>query len=466
MRYKVLFFAILLALSAPPVRSQSGDPIHRIRHIVIIMQENRSFDSYFGTFPGADGIPMRDGQPTVCVPNPQQGNCVAPFHDSADLNGGGPHNANSAVSDINGGKMDGFIATAQRRSRRRCGGQNPNCGGGPNVMGYHDGRELGNYWKYARDFVLQDHLFEPNASWSLPQHLFMVSEWSAYCKRIGNPMSCVNELEAPDFPPDFRSRNVNFHPPAAGRPDYAWTDLTYLLHAHHVSWAYYVMTGSEPDCANGLDDCSPVPQRARTPGIWNPLPYFDTVKQDGELGNIRDLREFYAAARDGTLPAVVWITPAAPYSEHPPALVSRGQAYVTGLINTIMRSPDWNSTAIFLTWDDWGGFYDHVPPPHVDDNGYGLRVPAMVISAYARRGFIDHQTLSHDAYVKFIEDDFLDGRRIDPKNDGRPDQRPTVREDVSILGDLRKDFDFNQPPRSPEILPGGMIWNGGAPARR
>ena len=93
------------------------------------MQENRSFDSYFGTFPGADGIPMRDGQPTVCVPNPQQGNCVAPFHDSADLNGGGPHNANSADSDINGGKMDGFIATAQRRSRRRCGGQNPNCGG-------------------------------------------------------------------------------------------------------------------------------------------------------------------------------------------------------------------------------------------------------------------------------------------------------------------------------------------------
>ena len=196
------------------------------------------------------------------------------------------------------------------------------------------------------------------------------------------------------------------------------------------------------------------------------MPYFDTVKQDGELGNVRDLREFYAAARDGTLPAVVWITPAAPYSEHPPALVSRGQAYVTGLINTIMRSPDWNSTAIFLSWDDWGGFYDHVPPPHVDDNGYGLRVPAMVISAYARRGFIDHQTLSHDAYVKFIEDDFLDGRRIDPKNDGRPDQRPTVREDVSILGDLRKDFDFNQAPRSPEILPGGMIWNGGAPARR
>jgi phospholipase C len=96
----------------------------------------------------------------------------------------------------------------------------------------------------------------------------------------------------------------------------------------------------------------------------------------------------------------------------------------------------------------------------VDENGYGLRVPGMAISPYARRGFIDHQTLSHDAYVKFIEDDFLAGERIDPKTDGRPDLRPTVREDVPILGDLRKDFDFRQTPRSPETLPGGIIWTG------
>jgi phospholipase C len=128
-----------------------------------------------------------------------------------------------------------------------------------------------------------------------------------------------------------------------------------------------------------------------------------------------------------------------------------------------MRSPDWKSTAIFLSWDDWGGFYDHVVPPHVDENGYGLRVPGIVIGPYARRGFIDHQTLSHDAYIKFIEDDFLDRARIDPQTDGRPDQRPTVRENVSILGDLRKDFDFHQTPSVPEVLPGGIIWNGLSP---
>jgi phospholipase C len=199
---------------------------------------------------------------------------------------------------------------------------------------------------------------------------------------------------------------------------------------------------------------------AHTPGIWNVLPYFETVKKDGELGNVRDLRDFYVAARDGTLPSVVWICPANTYSEHPPALVSLGQSYVTGLINTLMRSPDWKSTAIFLSWDDWGGFYDHVPPPRVDDAGYGIRVPGLVISPYARRGFIDHQTLSHDAYVKFIEDDFLGGQRIDPRTDGRPDRRPDVRENQTILGDLRKDFDFNQTPRAAEILPNGLIWNG------
>ena len=117
-----------------------------------------------------------------------------------------------------------------------------------------------------------------------------------------------------------------------------------------------------------------------------------------------------------------------------------------------MRGPDWASTAIFLAWDDWGGFYDHVPPPTVDGQGYGLRVPALVISAYAKRGYIDHQTLSFDAYLKFIEDDFLGSQRLNPKTDGRPDPRPDVRESARILGDLRKDFDFSQTPRRPLML--------------
>ena len=117
-----------------------------------------------------------------------------------------------------------------------------------------------------------------------------------------------------------------------------------------------------------------------------------------------------------------------------------------------MSGADWKSTAIFVSWDDWGGFYDHAKPPTVDENGYGLRVPGLVISPYARRGLVDHQTLSFDAYVKFIEDDFLGGARLNPKTDGRPDPRPDVRESAKILGNLVKDFNFAQKPRAPLVL--------------
>jgi phospholipase C len=448
----------VLATACSSASAGSGAPldpggIHKIKHIVIIMQENRSFDSYFGTFPGADGIPMKGGVPIPCVPDPNNGGCRRPYHDPNDVTYGGPHGQANAAADINGGAMDGFIAEAERGGRR-CRGlsTNPSCAGHlhPDVMGYHDQREIPNYWAYARHFVLQDRMFEPNASWSLPAHLFMVSEWSAYCPQPGNPMSCVNALQDPGRPGNLaraRQRIV-----AAGPPDYAWTDLTYLLHAHGVSWAYYIFSGLEPDTE---DDSMDGPQRrlnARTPGIWNPLPFFDTVRADGELQNVQDIASFYQAAKTGALPAVSWICPNAAHSEHPPARISTGQAYVTGLINAIMQSPDWSSTAIFLAWDDWGGFYDHVKPPVVDENGYGLRVPGIVISPYARTGFIDHQTLSFDAYVKFIEDDFLGGARIDPRTDGRPDPRPDVRENVPILGDLRADFDFTQPPKPPMIL--------------
>ncbi|MDE3078348.1 MAG: phospholipase, partial [Chloroflexota bacterium] len=276
-------------------------------------------------------------------------------------------------------------------------------------------------------------------------HLFMVSGWSAHCSAPGDPSSCSSALQNPGSPPDFGRR-----PHAA--PDYAWTDLTYLLHQNRVSWAYYVEGGTEPDCEDDAMACTPVPQRAKTPGIWNPLPFFDTVRDDHELANVTDLSNYFRAAREGTLPAVSWIDPSGPDSEHPPALVSRGQAYVTGLINAAMQGPEWSSTAIFLAWDDWGGFYDHVMPPGIDQNGYGLRVPGLVISPYAKHGYIDHQTLSFDAYLKFIEDDFLGGQRLDPKTDGRPDPRPTVRENAQQLGDLLQDFDFEQAPRASLVL--------------
>jgi phospholipase C len=442
----------------PTTSLSTVDPLSqarsKIKHIVIIMQENRSFDQYFGTFPGAVGFPKQGGQFSVCVNDPRTGQCVYPYHDPADKNHGGPHGAAAAAADINGGKMNGFIAVAETGKADCQNTNDPSCGGTSvtDVMGYHDAREIPNYWNYAENFVLQDHLFEPNSSWSLPQHLFMVSEWSARCNHAGDPMSCINALQSPQNPPDFHPGRKGSTPnPIA--PDYAWTDLTYLLFKDNISWKYYIQAGTQPDCANDAADCPPVHQDAKTPGIWNPLPYFDTVKQDGQLQNVMDVTNFYNNARNGTLPAISWITPSGPNSEHPMALVSDGQTWTTSLINAVMQGPDWNSTAIFLTWDDWGGFYDNVVPPHVDQNGYGLRVPGLVISPYAKKGYIDHQVLSHDAYVKFIEDVFLNGKRLDPATDGRPDPRPTVRENVPQLGDLLQDFNFNQTPRPALILP-------------
>ena len=426
--------------------------VHKIRHVIVIQQENRSFDSYFGTYPGADGIPMQNGRPSVCVTDPASGSCVKPYVDHADVNGGGPHSESNARADVNGGAMNGFIGQAESGRRGCLDLTDPACtnSSAPDVMGYHTASDIPNYWTYAKDFVLQDHMFEPNASWSLPSHLFLVSEWSALCTQHNNPSSCVNALQAPGTPPAVPAI---YNGATREQPIYAWTDLTYLLYKAHVSWGYYVVSGTEPDCENdAAETCAPVQQSSNTYGIWNPLPFFDTVKADGQLGNIQSVDSFYAAAKNGTLPAVSWVVPSGEVSEHPPAPVSYGETYVTSLINAVMHSPDWSSTAIFLAWDDWGGFYDHVVPPRVDQNGYGLRVPGMVISPYARRGFVDHQTLSFDAYDKFIEDDFLNGQRLDPASDGRPDPRPDVREEQRILGNLINDFDFNQAPRAPVVL--------------
>jgi phospholipase C len=436
--------------------------IHKIRHVIIIMQENRSFDSYFGTFPGADGIPGLAHNPgrLPCVPDPEHHDCVRPYADHADVNGGGPHSQVNARADIDGGRMNGFIAQAESGARGCLNAFDPACTNSsrPDVMGYHTESDIPNYWAFARAFVLQDHMFESNDSWSLPAHLYLVSEWSAYCTRHDDPSSCANSVQTrpAERPPSSPTPYGGSAGPTGpdGQPNYAWTDITYLLHRDHVSWRYYVVPGSEPDCENpAAETCAPIEQSSHTPGIWNPLPWFGTVQQDHQLGDIQPVDRFYADARAGQLPAVSWVVPSGAVSEHPPSPVSWGQSYVTSLIDAVMRSPDWDSSAIFLAWDDWGGFYDHLAPPRVDRDGYGLRVPGLVISPYAKRGYVDHQILSFDAYNKFIEDDFLGGQRLNPANDGRPDPRPDVRENARILANLIADFDFSQAPRAPVILP-------------
>jgi len=405
--------------------------------------ENRSFDHYFGTYPGAEGLPKN-----VCVPDPMlHKRCTRPYHDTELVNRGGPHGMPHAIMDVNGGRMDGFIRALELHEHQEClfNRSAPRCNGffgpqqQPDVMGYHTRAEIPNYWEYADNFVLQDRMFESVESWTLPSHLFLVSGWAATCRDPREPMSCRSD-------PAMQGADTSIKAAPERRPVYGWTDITYLLHKHDVSWAYYTAPGT---CLEG--PCGA--HNHGTPRAMNPLLGFTTVHENRQLGNIKTHQALWRAAADGTLPQVSWIKPGRGFSEHPNSgSLAKGQAFVTKVINAIGQGPNWETSAIFLTWDDWGGFYDHVKPPRVDKAGYGLRVPGLLISPYAKRGYIDHQLLSYDAYLKLIEDRFLGGERLDPKTDGRPDRRPTVREDWKRLGDLTKEFDFRQEPREPLIL--------------
>ena len=259
-------------------------------------------------------------------------------------------------------------------------------------------------------------------------------------------MSCRTAVENPGAPPGEPQD------PTGAIPHYDWTDLTYLLHAHHVSWGYYVQQGRGARLQGRDDVLQDDPARTRgrrASGTRSRGSRRSRGPPAGQHQAVPLLRP--GGARRNPSGRLVG-HPVAQGERPPDGARQPGQAYVTGIVNTVMEGPDWRSTAIFLAWDDWGGFYDHVRPPVVDGSGYGLRVPALVISPYARQGYVDHQTLSFDAYLKFIEDDFLGGARIDPRTDGRPDSRPSVRENERILGDLTRDFDFSQAPRTPLVL--------------
>ncbi len=363
--------------------------IEKIQHFVFIIQENRSFDHYFGTYPGAEGLP-----PGVCVPNPLGGPCVAPSHDSNLVNQGGGHNWANALASINGGLMDGFLVSSK---------QNPG-----DVMGWHDSRELANYWSYAQLYVLQDRLFESIASYSLPAHLYMLAAQSG--GYIGTGQT---------------------------RPSsYTFPEITLLLGSGKIDWRYYVNRGKTAGAADG--GVSNVDSDETTSTFWNPLPAFPAVKNDPtQFSRLTNATQFYTDAQNGMLPQVSWIIPNSDLSEHPPASIATGSNYITGLVNAVMNSPQWNSTAIFISWDDWGGFYDHVAPPKVDQYGLGIRVPGLIISPWARQGYVDHKTYSFESWLKIIEERF----GVVPMT-GRD----------NTANDMTDAFDFTQQPRAPMLL--------------
>ena len=270
-------------LQPPPDRSRPFDPgsgIFNLDHLVFIVLENRSFDHYFGTYPGADGFPRdANGQIDVCQPDPATGVCHRPFHDTNFFDEGGPHGEEGSLISIDGGAMDGFVRSLRALGNGcmlphnadfpPCVKAAPGPQGQPDVLGYHTGKELPIYWEYARTFTLHDRMFAPTDSWTLPAHLFLVSAWSAACTDLEDPMSCSSEQHTPGRnPADPDAKQWN---PRQGAPrPYIWAPITWLLYRAGIDWRYYVGEGTciAPPCVElkGTDDRSGAEPAAGLPG--------------------------------------------------------------------------------------------------------------------------------------------------------------------------------------------------------
>ncbi len=379
-----------------------GEDMRKIQHVIWIMQENHSFDNYFGTFPGADGIP-----PHICLSRlPGSVDCVAPFHmpnlyPTCDL----PHEWEDAHAVYDNGKMDAFVWVE----------------GTPYTMGYYDESDIPNYWQYARHFTLCDAFFSSQMGESLTNHLFSLAAQSG--GMIGGARTVEEVEKIRDDPGGF-----------------SFAALVDLLKKAKVSWKFYVETTPHSPNEKMPPDIlwyllHPDPKQF---SLWNPLPGFKSVREDpAKLANLVALDEYYADLEKATLPQVSWIVPDFDDSEHPPAPIGQGMWYVTKMINALMNSAYWKDTVVFLMWDDYGGYYDHVPPPEVDAFGFGPRVPALVISPYAKRGYVSHYVYDFTSVLKLIE-----------KRYGLPNL--TTRD--LRANDLSDCFDFEQKPLSPLVI--------------
>lgn len=381
-----------VAIAAPP--AAGGEAQTPIRHFVVLMQENHSFDNYFGTYAGANGISER-----TCMPIDGRartgGRCVRPFRLRGRAVPELGHDRRMHGLQYAGGRMDGFVraASIDRQRVER------------SVMGYYDGRDLPFYWNVARDYVLFDRFFASAPGGSVPNHLFWVT---------GRP-------GAPGRPGRIPQEGFGELPTIFDR-----------LQAAGISWKFYVEDYHPGQSlrATGTADLSA--QAVRVP-LLNFARYVD----DPELfSHIADLDEYYEDLRSGRLPQVAYIAPSGS-SEHPPGRVEGGEALVRRLLTALAMSDAWTSSAFLWTYDDWGGWFDHVRPPTVDGAGLGFRVPALLVSPYARNGHVDSTRLETTSILRFIEDNW----RL----------KPLSRRDARAHSFVRA-FDFSRPARAPRIL--------------
>jgi phospholipase C len=376
--------------AAPATSPATKTPI---KHFVTLMQSNRTFDNYFGTYPGADGIP-----PDTCMPvdasGETGGDCVAPFHVPSfeeDLS----HTHLTFERQYRSGEMNGFIDAFRQR------GELNNL-----TMGWLNDQDVPFDWNVADEYVLFDRYFSSAAAGSTPNRMFWVSGTAG-----------VTDLDR------------------VGVPESGWGDLPTIfdsLEAQGISWKFYIEKYKPSINYRNRGDGGISAQFA-----WAPVLSFDRFLDDPELAShIVDLDQYYTDLEQGTLPAVSYIATVGS-SEHPPSNPEAGQRLIRKLVTALMQSDAWSSSAFMWAHDDWGGWYDHVPPPQVDRFGYGFRVPALLVSPYAKKAFVDSTVLDHTSVLRFIEDNW--------------GVAPLAERDANA-NSIDSAFDFTQSPRPAALI--------------
>jgi phospholipase C len=374
-----------------------GAGIQKIQHVVFLIKENRTFDHYFGTFPGADGVTSGKISNGTTVPLTRAPD-VTPY----DLG----HSWRDAIVAIDGGRMGKFDQLEE--------GQ---------VDGYllpytqFLESDIPNYFAYARNFVLADRMFSSLAGPSFPNHLYTVAAQSGGV--IANPQAgngnwgCDSD-ENQTVVVAHQDGKITTEPPC-----FDFQTLADSLEKARVSWKYYAPSKGQYGYQFSTLDAI---RHIRNSPLWE-----ERVVPDNQ---------FVSDALHGRLPAVSWLVTGAA-NEHPPLSTCKGENWTVKQLNAVMQGPDWNSTVVFLTWDDFGGFYDHVPPPSVSTYSLGPRVPLLIISPYAKKGYVSHTQYDFSSFLKFAE------RRF---------QLPMLTEDDMRANDMLDSFDFSAEPQPALVL--------------
>jgi phospholipase C len=381
-----------------------------IQHIVIVMQENRAFDNYFWTYPNVIG--GQDQYPNLCMNNPD-GSCIPPYYQSNPVQHDMPHTQHGSLTAWDNGTMGGFIANAIQ------GGESP-----MEPMGYYNASDIPFVWKLAQHYVLADQFFSSTLSYSQPNHWYMLA---------GNtPAVSISEMGNTEKDDCVSGMTIIWGTCSYINQAQSIQTIVDSAQAHSISWKYYNTIPSHTTLSSAIVSGTAF-------DYWDPLLAKNSTYSPSYFSNFVPRSQFFTDVKDGELPQVSWIIPSPGISDHPPANVTIGEYWIAAVTDAVMNSPYWENTAIIITWDDFGGWFDTVPPPQLAGQQLGFRVPALIVSAYSSQpGYVDHTVYSFESMLKFIEYTF---------------NLPPLTDRDSSTNNMLNAFNFNQAPQAPFVQP-------------